>query len=117
MSEAPQPGPRATVVVTCFNQEQWIAQALDSVAAQTERDLQLIVTDDGSSDGSRARIDQWLAGHDVRGELVASDRNVGLPAMLNRAMGRFRGRYVVVLNGDDWMEPGRVESQAAALDR
>jgi glycosyltransferase involved in cell wall biosynthesis len=116
MSEATQPEPRATVVVTCFNQAQWIGQALDSVASQTERDLQLVVTDDGSTDGSRARIDAWLAGHDLRGEVVASDRNVGLPAMLNRAMPRFRGRYVVVLNGDDWMEPDRVASQAAALD-
>lgn len=108
--------PRATVVVTCFNQEQWIEQALDSVAVQTERNLQLIVTDDGSADGSRARIEQWLSKHDLLGELVASDHNIGLPAMLNRAMPSFRGRYVVVLNGDDWMEPDRVASQAAALD-
>lgn len=112
-----QPEPRVTVVVTCFNQVHWIEQALDSVAAQTEQDLQLIVTDDGSKDGSRDTIEQWLARHDLRGELVASADNVGLPAMLNRAMRRFRGRYVVVLNGDDWMEPDRVASQAAALDR
>jgi glycosyltransferase involved in cell wall biosynthesis len=104
------------VVVTCFNQEQWIEQALDSVAAQTERDLQLIVTDDGSTDGSRARIDQWLETHDLPGEVVAADRNVGLPAILNRAMPNFRGRYVVVVNGDDWMEPDRIAAQAAALD-
>src|SRR5581483_5532121 len=116
MSQASEPAPRATVVVTCFNQEQWIEQALDSVAAQTEPDLQLIVTDDGSRDGSRARIDHWVANHDLPAEVVASERNVGLPAMLNRAMRRFRGRYVVVLNGDDWMEPDRVASQAAALD-
>jgi glycosyltransferase involved in cell wall biosynthesis len=108
--------PRATVVVTCFNQEQWIEQALDSVAVQTEQNLQLIVTDDGSADGSRARIEQWLSRHDLPGELVASDHNIGLPAMLNRAMPSFRGRYVVVLNGDDWMDPSRVASQAAALD-
>lgn len=116
MSQASEPAPRATVVVTCFNQEQWIEQALDSVAAQTEPNLQLIVTDDGSRDGSRARIDHWVANHDLPAEVVASERNVGLPAMLNRAMRRFRGRYVVVLNGDDWMEPDRVASQAAALD-
>src|SRR5581483_3394013 len=116
MSQASEPAPRATVVVTCFNQEQWIEQALDSVAAQTEPDLQLIVTDDGSRDGSRARIDHWVANHDLPAEVVASERNVGLPAMLNRAMRRFRGRYVVVLNGDDSMEPDRVASQAAALD-
>jgi glycosyltransferase involved in cell wall biosynthesis len=110
------PEPRATVLVTCFNQERWIEQALDSVAAQTERNLQLIVTEDGSADGSRARIEQWLSRHDLVGELVASRRNIGLPAILNQAMPRIRGRYVAVLNGDDWMQPERVALQAAALD-
>jgi glycosyltransferase involved in cell wall biosynthesis len=110
------PPPTATVVVTCFNQEQWIEQALDSVARQTQRDIEVIVTDDGSTDGSRARIVQWLSRSDLRGELVASGRNVGLPAMLNRARPRWQGRYIVVLNGDDWMEPDRVASQSAVLD-
>lgn len=108
--------PRVTVVVTCFNQERWIEQALDSVAAQTERDLQLIVTDDASTDGSRLTIERWLIRHDLVGELVAPASNVGLPAILNRAMPKFRGRYVVVLNGDDWMEPDRIARQADALD-
>ena len=112
----PAPSPRVTVVVTCFNQEQWIEQALDSVADQTEQDLQLIVLDDGSTDDSRRRITRWLASHDVSGEFITSAFNVGLPAMLNRGMPRARGRYVVVLNGDDWMTPTRVALQAAALD-
>jgi glycosyltransferase involved in cell wall biosynthesis len=109
-------GARVTVVVTSYNQEHWIEQALDSVAEQTERSVQLIVTDDGSTDGSCERIQRWLAEHDVPGELVASEHNIGLPAMLNRALPLFRGQYVVVLNGDDWMAPDRLELQAAALD-
>jgi alpha-1,3-rhamnosyltransferase len=108
--------PRATVVVTSYNQARWIEQALDSVAAQTEQSLQLIVTDDGSADDSVERIRSWLDRHDVTATLVASDHNIGLPAMLNRALPAIRGRYVVVLNGDDWMEPDRVKLQADALD-
>lgn len=108
--------PRVTVVVTSYNQAELIGQALDSVAAQTEPDLELIVTDDGSVDGSRTTIEAWLAGHDLQGRLVAAEQNVGLPAMLNRALPLIRGDYVVVLNGDDWMESDRLEVQAAALD-
>lgn len=108
--------PRVSVVVTCFNQAEWIVQALDSVAAQSERSIQLVVTDDGSSDGSRKVIEEWLAGAWPEGELVASDVNVGLPGMLNRASPRLTGRYVVVLNGDDWMDSERVALQADALD-
>lgn len=107
---------RVTVIVTSYNQADLIGQALDSVAAQTERDLQLIVTDDGSTDGSRAAIEAWLARNDFQGTLVAVDQNVGLPAMLNRALPLIQGDLVVVLNGDDWMEPDRLSVQAAALD-
>lgn len=108
--------PRVTVIVTSYNQADLVCQALDSVAAQTERDLQLIVTDDGSADDSRAMIETWLARHDLAGTLIAAHQNVGLPAMLNRAFPTIRGDYVVVLNGDDWMEPDRLEVQADALD-
>ena len=109
--------PRATVVVTTYNQEQWIEQALDSVAAQTEQRLQLIVTDDGSHDGSCERISNWIERNDCGGVLVASERNVGLPAVLNLALPLFEGEYVVVLNGDDWMDPERIERQAEFLDQ
>lgn len=108
--------PRVTVIVTSYNQADLVGQALDSVAAQTESDLELVVTDDGSADDSQGTIEAWLAQHDVQGTLVAADRNVGLPAMLNRALPLIRGEYVVVLNGDDWMEPDRLAVQAAALD-
>jgi len=87
------------------------------VAAQTERDLQLIVTDDASTDASRRRISRWIHRHGGRSELVASDRNVGLPAMQNLALPRVEGRYVVVMGADDWMEPDRVSLQADCLDR
>lgn len=108
--------PRVTVIVTSFNQAGLICQAVDSVAAQTERDLELIVTDDGSTDDSRGTIEAWLARHELSGTLIAADQNVGLPAMLNRALPMIRGDYIVVLNGDDWMEPDRLAVQAAALD-
>ena len=108
--------PRVTVVVTSYNQEQWIEQALDSVAAQTEQRLQLIVTDDGSQDGSCERISSWIERH-PGGVLVASEQNVGLPAVLNLALPLFEGQYVVVLNGDDWMDPQRIQRQAEFLDR
>lgn len=97
-----------------------MTEALDSVAAQTEPAVQLIVTDDGSTDESVAVIDAWLADHRERfphgAELLAAPRNIGLPANLNRALPLVRGSYFVVLNGDDWMDDDRVAVQTAALD-
>lgn len=103
--------------MTCFNQAAWIEQALDSVVAQTEQSVQLIVTDDWSTDTSRTTIEQWLRCHpDIDAELVYSDRNIGLAAILNRAVPLIRGRYLVILNADDWFVPERLEVQARTLD-
>jgi glycosyltransferase involved in cell wall biosynthesis len=108
-------GPCVSVIVTSYNQEQWLIQALDSVAAQTHRPLQLIVTDDGSSDSSVETIRSWLESSDLDRQLIASPRNMGLPAMLNQTIPHLAGEFVVVLNGDDWLDPDRIERQSAAL--
>lgn len=108
--------PLVTVIVTFYNQHQWVDQALDSVVAQTVQDFQLIITDDGSTDGTRDRVEVWRGRHDQIGEPVFSQKNEGLPAALNRALPRVRGRYVMVLNGDDWLDPTRFQNQVAALE-
>ena len=59
MNEPPSPvdsRPMATIVVTFFNQEMWVNQALDSVANHTVDNLQLVITDDASTDDTRDRI-------------------------------------------------------------
>jgi glycosyltransferase involved in cell wall biosynthesis len=105
-----------TVIVTFFNQERWVYQALDSVLNQTEQDLQLIVADDGSLDGTRCAIERWRRHNGGTGEPVLATANGGLPALLNRASMLARGRYVMVLNGDDWLDKERARHQADALD-
>lgn len=107
--------PRVSIIVTFFNQAQWVDQALDSVAVQTEPRFQLIIADDGSTDATRERILAWIGRHDGLGETVFAARNGGLPALLNLALPRLRGRLVMVLNGDDWLDPLRLEHQANAL--
>ena len=113
---SPESRPLATIVVTFFNQEMWVDQALDSVATQTVGDVQLVITDDGSTDGTRTRIRAWLDAHGLEADLVFPDHNLGLPAILNRALPLIRGRFVAVLNGDDWMERTRTADQVAALE-
>lgn len=109
--------PRVSVIVTFFNQAQWVDQALDSVAAQTEPNFQLVIADDGSTDGTRERIQAWRDRHGELGATVLPEQNGGLPALLNLAVPLLRGRFVMVLNGDDWLDPRRVEHQADALEQ
>lgn len=100
MSEAPL----VSVIVTSYNQAKYITEALDSVRGQTFPDWHLVITDDASTDGSQDLIRSWLADHDLTATLVFGDENVGLCAILNRALEHCRGRYLVQLGGDDLLE-------------
>ncbi len=110
-------GPRVSIVVTFFNQVQWVDQALDSVATQTESNFQLLIADDGSTDGTRERVQAWRDRHGQLGATVLPDQNGGLPALLNLVLPHLLGRFVMVLNGDDWLDPHRVQHQADALEQ
>lgn len=109
--------PGVTVVVTCYKQAAFIEAALDSVAAQDRSDWELVVTDDGSDDGSGELIRAWRdrhPEHPVR--LVLHDRNLGLTRTLNEVLADCRGRHLAYLGGDDVWHPTKLSRVVAALD-
>ena len=106
---------RVTVITTFYNQEQWVDEALNSVLSQTGVDIDLVITDDGSTDRTALRIASWCERNDVPATIVRNEENRGLPATLNRAAREIQGEYFMIFNGDDILLPGRVAHQAAAL--
>jgi glycosyltransferase involved in cell wall biosynthesis len=112
---APDP-PTVTVVVTCYRQSAFVCEALDSVAAQTSTDWELIVTDDGSDDDSAATIRAWADMADRPVTLVLRDDNHGLTRTLNEVLPRCRGTYLAYLGGDDRWAPEKLARLVAALD-
>jgi glycosyltransferase involved in cell wall biosynthesis len=108
--------PRVTVVVTCYEQADWVTQALDSVAAQTFGDWELIVTDDASGDDSAELIGRWAKGADRPVDLVLHQDNAGLTRTLNEVLPRCRGTYLAYLGGDDVWAPTKLARLVAALD-
>jgi glycosyltransferase involved in cell wall biosynthesis len=103
------------VIVTCYNQERFIRQALDSILTQTQPADEIVVIDGFSQDRSVSAITEWIAENDASVTFVAHDRNYGLCATLNQAMGLITSEFVVTLYGDDWLEPQRLETQSAVL--
>jgi len=105
--------PRTTVIITSFNYAEYLPAAIASVLAQTDGDFELLIVDDGSTDGSLAvarsyadpRVRVLVEPH--RG--VGPTRNVGLQAA--------RGRYIAFLDADDIWMPGKLAAQCAVLDR
>jgi alpha-1,3-rhamnosyltransferase len=112
----PADPPAASVVVTCYRQVDFVVEALDSVAAQTATDWELVVTDDASDDGSADAIRAWVETADRPVDLVLHDVNVGLTRTLGEALAHCRGTYLAYLGGDDRWAPEKLGRLVAALD-
>jgi glycosyltransferase involved in cell wall biosynthesis len=96
-----------------YNEERYLAQAIESVLAQTYRDFELIVLDDGSRDRTR-EIAQSYACRDPRVR-VENHENVGIGPTLNRGFSLAANEWVAMLQADDVMAPNRLERQLAFL--
>lgn len=106
--------PKVTVLLPVYNEERYLREALASVLAQTFVDFELLLIDDGSSDGS-AKIAEECT--DPRLRLELNDRNRGQPATLNRGLGLASGQYIARMDADDICLPRRLEEQVRFMDQ
>jgi glycosyltransferase involved in cell wall biosynthesis len=108
------PPPRVSVVIPTYQRADLLVEAVRSVLAQTLPDLEVLVEDDGSTDGS-AEVVARLG--DPRVSFRRAE-NVGRPGPVrNRGIARARGAFVAFLDSDDVWEPRKLEVQVAALER
>lgn len=98
----------------CFNREETVDEAVASLLAQTWEDLELLAVDDGSTDGTPARLEAW-AERDGRVRVVRQDHR-GLIATLNAGWAACRGEYVARHDADDIAFPERLEAQVRRLE-
>ena len=99
-----------SVVVPVFNGERFLGEALDSALAQTHRPLEVIVVDDGSSDGSAEVARQ-------RGAHVLSQTHLGVSAARNAGIAAAGGEFIAFLDADDLWPPDRLAIQLDHLRR
>jgi glycosyltransferase involved in cell wall biosynthesis len=107
------PTPLVSVVIPAFNAELHIAAALASIRRQTLREVEVIVVDDGSTDGTLAAVRKFADDLDL---VVISQANAGPAAARNAGIRRARSRYCAFLDSDDVMLEERLAAQTAALD-
>lgn len=109
-----------TFFVTGFNQQDTIAAALEGALAQTWRPLELIFSDDASSDGTFEIMRRTAEANRVREteglgvRAIQAERNGGIVGNVNRVMAEARGEFVIMAGGDDVSEPERAERLARA---
>ena len=103
---------KVSIVIPCYNQAAYLAQAIESVLAQDYAPLELIVVDDGSSDGSRA----VMQGYRDRCTVIVQD-NAGQASAVNRGWARAGGEVLAYLAADDYLLPGAVRQAVECLER
>ncbi|WP_067489254.1 bifunctional glycosyltransferase/CDP-glycerol:glycerophosphate glycerophosphotransferase [Actinomadura hibisca] len=104
-----------SIVVPFHNVERYLAECLESLAAQTHRDLEVIMVDDGSPDGS-AVVAKTFAHRDERFRLVQQD-NQGLGPARNAGAALATGDYLAFVDSDDVVPPNAYELLAGSLER
>jgi glycosyltransferase involved in cell wall biosynthesis len=108
--------PRVSVIITSYNQQEYLREAIESAINQTVAAFEIIVADDHSTkDGSVETIREYAVRYPglVRG--LFQERNVGIPKNRNSALRVVKGDYVAILDGDDRLLPRFIERHGAAL--
>ena len=90
-----------SVIVPIYNIEEYVCQCVDSLIHQTYHDLQIILVNDGSTDNSRKRIEEYAGDNRVK---IVDKINGGLSSARNEGLRYVSGDYVMFVDGDDWLE-------------
>ena len=107
--------PLVSVCIASYNHEAYIGEAIESALAQTYRNIEIVVVDDASQDGTAAIVRDFAARFPDRVRAVLLETNIGAPAAQNRAFHEARGEFAAILGSDDRMRPARLARQIAFL--
>ena len=103
-----------SVVIPTYNHVNYVDETLESVTRQTYSDLEIIICDDCSIDGTIDKILDWSK-RDKRIVPIISDRNEGLSVNLNKGLDRASGEFLSIMGGDDKMALSKIEEQVHYL--
>jgi glycosyltransferase involved in cell wall biosynthesis len=106
--------PKVSVIMPLYNGEKWITATLKSLQAQTFRDFEAILLNDGSTDGTARAVRPFLEDKRLR---YFEKAHEGIPRTRNKALSLAQGEYVAFLDQDDLYEPGKLEAQVAVLEK
>ncbi|MDR0307887.1 MAG: glycosyltransferase [Chitinispirillales bacterium] len=108
--------PLISIITPCYNSEKYIAEAIESVLAQTYKNWEMIIIDDYSSDNSLDIVNTY-AQKDGRIKVVRQERNSGAAAARNRGIDISKGEYLAFLDSDDLWLSEKLEKQLRFMQK
>lgn len=105
--------PLVTVLMSVYNNEEYLAEAVDSILAQTYQNLEFLIINDASTDSSATILASYK---DSRINVIYNDINIGLTKSLNIGLKHTKGKYIARMDADDISYPQRLERQVAFME-
>ena len=103
--------PKVSIFIICYNQQQYIAEALTSAINQDYENLEIVVSDDGSSDNTQEILKSFSIEYPEKIILLLNPKNIGISANCNRGLKKCSGKYIALFGGDDILLPGKISAQ------
>jgi len=109
--------PLVSVIVPLYNHERFVVKCLESVVNEDYDNLEIIILDDGSTDGSFAVAQSWVNTHRAGVKRLELHRqsHVGITKTLNRLLSMTRGEFITPLASDDYLVPGGIQARVDVL--
>lgn len=109
--------PKVSVFVITYNQKHFIHETIESILAQNYPNLEIVVGDDGSTDGAQEVLLEYKEKYPELFKLILSPKNEGITANCNKILKECTGEYIAWLGGDDIWLPGKLLKQIGLMEK
>jgi len=109
--------PLVSIVIVTYNQALFIEEAIDSALSQSYPNIEILVSDDASTDGTSELAKKYATMYPEKVIALTEGPNLGITGNCNRGLNRCRGKYAVFMGGDDVLLPEKVEAQVSWLEQ
>jgi glycosyltransferase involved in cell wall biosynthesis len=109
--------PLVTIGAINYNNEPYVLETLNSIAAQVYPNIEVIIVDDASTDGSLCTIKEWLAGHQRPCKLIVHSQNEGVHKAYESVIKNASGRYISFIATDDVLDCNKIQQQVSAFEQ
>ena len=106
--------PKVSIIIPAYNCAPYVQKAIDSILGQTYTNIEIVIADDGSQDGTRAIIDSYT---DPRVRCFHNKENLGTVKTRNKLFAYATGELLAIQDADDWSDPDRIAQQVVLLQQ